>query len=235
MNGIDSISVPVSHSSTSRRTMIIFLVILVLAGIIAFFALHHQPAVAQHQAASAQTADTAQKQTPAETSAPASTTAPTTPQVDFARDVVHKGGGIENPLKLQFIADPSLANGEKYKFTGDLKDPVAVKKWAGHAATVLNTDIGKRDWRFGGEIRVHAPDSVAYHIQKDASGKLQVVEYTVKVPPGPNSKTGEGATFSLAATHNAAPTIAASTFLGVGSDGHPLPLPSYEYLYVGGK
>jgi hypothetical protein len=154
-------------------------------------------------------------------------TGPSAAQLALA--TIHKGEGIEHALIRQLVDNPG-----SYGYTGDENDAKAVKRWAGHEAHVLAVKGGYYEWKFGAEVRVKVSDKVAYVLQENADGDLQVAEYTTTSPPGQNAGTPSGnGTFSLATTHTLAPTIAASQFTGASpKTGDKLPVPPYEYVYM---
>lgn len=172
-----------------------------------------------------------------------SSTGPSDAQMQLA--IVHKGEGVESALIRQFAADPV-----QYGFSGKQDDAAAVNQWANHQAHLLAIKAGYYDWKFGAEIRVRAPDKMAYVIQKDDRGNLEVVEYKVNTPtaqtpttqaqatPGSGASTNPNATatFSQGATHVASTTVAASDFFGASPvTGDKLPVQHFEYVYFPGK
>jgi len=153
-------------------------------------------------------------------------------------EIVGKGQGIEHPLIRQLIADLSIADGKKVcgqnvEFKGDTDDKAAVKKWAGRVAHLLAIGAGKVDRKFGGEIRVKAANTVAYHIA-DVDGhddELTVIEYSATADSG--SAPDDDVTGTESARHDVVTAISDASFLGINAtSGEKLTLPSYEYLFL---
>lgn len=169
---------------------------------------------------------------PATLPAPAAMVDPTAPsaaQMQLA--VVHKGEGVENALIRQLAADPVA-----YGFTGKQDDAKAVHQWAGRQAHLLAIKTGYYDWKFGAEVRVAAPDKMAYVIQKNDAGNLTVVEYTVKNPSQASpDASASSSTLSQGVTRVASATVGASNFFGASPvTGNKIPVPHGEYVYFPG-
>ena len=127
--------------------------------------------------------------------------------------------GVKDALERQLEDNPSIAaKDEQFRYPGDLKDPIAVKKWAKNAAALLATETGYEDYKFGAHITASAPGKWACVIKQSPTGKLQVVEYIVVIPPPPPPQ------FSQTAVREAAPSAEASRFLGDTQK----KLPSYQ-------
>ncbi len=144
-----------------------------------------------------------------------SSTAPT------VSDIAGNGEGEESPFIRQMTAHPTLVD-----FPVCRKKPTA-KQRIGCNAQFLATYTGLVEWKFGEEMRPDAPNTVAFHIEKDAAGNIKVVEYAV-------SKTAQagGPTFSQIATYNAAQTVAASHFIGP-MDGTTTFHTAHMYMFTG--
>jgi hypothetical protein len=154
----------------------------------------------------------------------ANATTPSTAQMQLA--IVHKGEGVESALIRQFAADPVV-----YGFNGKQGDAKAVHQWAGRQAHLLAIKAGYYDWKFGAEVRVAAPDKMAFVIQKDAAGNLIVVEYAVTT-----TASTAPPTFLQGVTHVSSATIGASNFFGASPiTGNKLPVPHGEYVYFPGE
>ena len=153
-------------------------------------------------------------------------------QAQVALATVHQGEGIEHALIRQLTADPA-----NYGFTGKKDDEKAVKQWAGRQAHLLAIKAGYVDWKFGAEVRVKTANTTAYLIQKNADDSLQIAEGTVTSPPGPATTAPDSATTqlsSIGASHTVVTTIATAHFIGASaSTGTILPVPVYEYVFVG--
>ncbi|HUC01971.1 MAG TPA: hypothetical protein VMA75_03625 [Candidatus Paceibacterota bacterium] len=131
------------------------------------------------------------------------------------------GKGITWALERQIVADPAFVG-----YTGDVNDKATV----GHYAAVLCIRAGKCDWRFGAGIRSRG--GVAYVLQEDAKGNLQIAEYDLT--NGTAEQAGKAP--SPTAVHTLAPTIAASQFMGASpTTGKKLPVAPYEYVHFPGE
>lgn len=155
--------------------------------------------------------------------------------VDRSICIVHKGEGIEHALIRQLMADPSVAG-----FQGKTDDTSTLKQWADHEAHVLALKAGYIGKKFGEEIRVQSPETMAYVIEKDpVNGNLQIVEYStvrgIPSPATPTSPDNEAPGFRQLASHGVTTTIAAAHFIGPqdGTTVLPNPYRTYEYMYVG--
>jgi len=126
--------------------------------------------------------------------------------------VIQKGDGVESSLIRQLVAFPTT-----FGFTGDLSNAAAIKAWAGRTAHRTAIAAGYVDWKFGAEIRVKNPGTVAYLLKRDESGKLRVVQSAIV-----ENSFEETSTIQASAS--------GSQFLGM--PGHEQ-LQSYEYLYTG--
>ncbi len=146
----------------------IIIIVIVTAGIAPTVHSHHaQPA--KSAPSSHATAARFTTNTPALT---AKSTEPNTAQLQLA--IVHKGKGVESAFIRQLAANPVI-----YGFKGKQDDTKAVRQWESRQAHLLAIKTGYYDWKFGAEVRVAIPDTMAYVIQKDAAGNLTIVEYTM--------------------------------------------------------
>ena len=161
---------------------------------------------------------------------PTSTANPAEPsdaQMQIA--IAHKGGSPERAFIRQFTADPVA-----YGFNGDQNDAKAIHQWAGRQAHLLAIKTGYYDWKFGAEVRVVAPDKMAFVIRKDAAGNLTVVEYAATVTTPATSTTPPN--FSQGATHVSSTSVGTSNFFGASpTTGNKLPVPHGEYVYFPGE
>jgi hypothetical protein len=151
----------------------------------------------------------------------------------------HWTEGIEHPLIRQLVANPDICKNTKdcKSFSGDRSDARAVKQWAGQQAGVLAFKAGYVD-QFGAEVRVKEGNKMAYIIQKNAGGDIQIVEGTVTTPPSATATTPDsGGTFqlsSIAGSHTVVASVAAAQFIGASpKTGDVVPVPVYEYVYLG--
>ena len=122
------------------------------------------------------------------------------------------------------MADPSA-----FGYVGDTKATALVKKWAGREAHLLAIKAGYVDRKFGAEIRVKHADRVAYVLEKDGQGNLQISLRTVKIGGNVNAAnlSVQGPTIQNV---NIATTIAQAAFLGNPGSEH---LQRCEYVYIG--
>jgi len=132
---------------------------------------------------------------------------------------IGKGEGIEHALIRQLADDP-----ENFGFDGDVNNSEEVKLWAGNEAHSLAIEAGYYDQKFGGEIRVKVSDKIAYVIQKDDNGNVEVAQY-VKDDNGNFPDTPQS-------IQKIALDYSQATFLAYGGDGSKLP--SYEYFFAEG-
>jgi hypothetical protein len=149
--------------------------------------------------------------------------------------IVHRHEGIETAFIRQLIADPSICDATKVcrPFPGNRNNAAELKQWAGPTAHILACKVGYADCKYGPvDIFVVTPDTISYVIQKTADG-IRVVEYRVNVPSPASSSIGGGKLITSATSpiiRLAAPTIAASQFLGLPDVVNKLP--SYEYRHI---
>lgn len=137
-----------------------------------------------------------------------------------------KRDGVEHALIRQLVANPHIADGEKYKFEGRPDDARAIRQWAGRAAHILAIKAGYFDAKFHAEIRVKVPNQVAYVVQEDDS-HLVVAEYRMTPDLGFAGLTPQSPHNTQLIVDNAPPTH----FLGWPGAGHVVP--TYEYVYTG--
>jgi hypothetical protein len=160
---------------------------------------------------------------------------------------VHQGEGVENPLIRQLAADPAIAQGTAYRFTGDMHNAEEVITWADHEAAVLATNAGFVDWKFGREVRIARANTVGFVIQRHGT-TLRIMQYarsafepatevarTTALPqtaPASTSITSASAPIVPTRAYTPSKTVAASEFLA-GDSGLPLLPPPLEHiLYV---
>ena len=165
---------------------------------------------------------------------PATPTAPPATTLDDQQQLLrmataHRGEGIEHTLVRQLRANP-----KEFGFRGNPADKNAVKWWAGGKAHLLARGAGYVDWKFGAEIRVRAPDKVAYLLSKDATGKITITESeisTLRIMGGGGAVTYAFQS-SRVTVRTVAESIPQSQFLGW--PGNIDKLPAYEYRYTAG-
>jgi hypothetical protein len=127
------------------------------------------------------------------------------PSVSVA-DVAADGEGINNPFVRQLTANPSLFD------SPICKNRPTAKERTGCNAYVLMVQAGLIDSLTGAEIRIYKePNFVAFVIEKNADGSLQVAEYSAS-----RAATNMNA-FTKVKTFPVAGTLAASHFIGSSS------------------
>lgn len=144
----------------------------------------------------------------------------TSPMALTISDVAGNGEGVENPFIRQMTANPTLVDFPV------CRKKQTVKQQIGCNAQFLATNTGFAEWKFGEEMRVKAPNTVAFHIEKDASGNIQVAQYAVTIVNG--AITGS----SLVKTYRAAASVPASHFIGP-MDGTTTFQTAHLYMYTG--
>ena len=139
--------------------------------------------------------------------------------------VAGNGEGILDPLARQLTADPSL-------FSASVcKNRLSAKKKADCNAYVLAVTAGLINTMTGWEMRVKAPNSFRFVIEKNAEGNLQIAEYVAST--GTHAiDTASANDLTKIAMFPVAQTVASSHFIGP-QDG----LPSFHapglYMYTG--
>ncbi len=106
--------------------------------------------------------------------------------------IIRKGEGIEHAFIRQLIVDPARKiiivdrEGRTFdlSFSGHLNDKNAVRKWAETTAGVISYRCGYVDAK-GNEVRVKAPNVVAYLLQADNDGNV------IGVKECPKDKDGQ--------------------------------------------
>lgn len=137
--------------------------------------------------------------------------------------IVRRGEGIEHALIRQLAASP-----KEFGFAGDTKDAARVKNWAGREAHVLAIRAGYVDWKFGAEVRVKAPDRVAYVLEKSVVGDLRISQR--EVAPGGNVADPSQRPSQKVQNITVVGSYLQATFLGNPGNERIRP---YEYIYTG--
>lgn len=175
-----------------------------------------------------------------------------TPEI-LAAATVYKGEGIEHALGRQLFSNPEkFKNADPkrcYAFKGDIKNYEAVAIWAGNTAHCIGIKIGVIDTRFGAELRIAQPNTVAYVLDLDSAGNFKVIEYQLSAKKKAATSTSIATTTgsqakpvtskaTLASTTGWQLTVtlgkAATQFLGNPDYVRIHPLRPYLYLYVAG-
>lgn len=227
-------------SGISRATKIaVLLTVIFIAGGASWYWHHHhaaQTASLTHQAGANNTASAPTPPTPPgpEPKTESKAAGPSASQLELAFVAKHSGKGIEWAFIRQLVADPG-----SWGFTGNQDDAKAVKQWAGHEAAVICYKSGYCEWKFGAEVQTYG--GVAYVLQKDVDGKIQVAEYPIDAPPTAATSTtttnsNNSNTRLPAAIHALSASVAASQFFGASPvTGNKLPVPHYEYVDFPGE
>lgn len=150
---------------------------------------------------------------------------PPTPSITLA-DVAGNKEGFDEPLTRQLTADPSLFD------SSDCKNAPNAEKRADCNAFVLLVRAGIINRMTGWEMRVKAPNSFAFRIEKDKKGALQIAEYAA-----PTTAHTTGAVnvsdFTRVKTFSVATTVASSHFIGSADGSQSFPPVPGLYMYTG--